>query len=141
MLGQSRVFNGIAMTTPWIEASLLVGNVDQAVNLYVKKWKLFRLVNTGGVGSSRMAILRYVDEQTPFRLHFVQAEQCDVDGHLIPAATHSRLGLPKVNFSLWVKDALDGDPPVTYTPWSEAVVLIDPWGHMLTIDSFEESSE
>lgn len=129
------------MRTPWIETAILVDDVDKAVDLYVNKWSLFRVENSGGDGPSRMAMLRYVDEQTPFRLVLVQAEQRDAQGRLIPAATHSKLSLPKINFWLWVKGAFGSDASVEYTPWSADVVLVDPWGHMLTIYTFEEPSD
>lgn len=126
------------MDTNWIEASLLVGDVDQAVELYVNKWKLFEIENSGGASLSRIAMLRYTDKCTPFRLVVVQSDKrMDSKGRIIPAASHAKLSLPKSNFRRWVTDVFGKDDLVEYTPWSESVVLVDPWGHMFTIDTFE----
>jgi len=122
----------------WISASILVKDVEQSIELYVNKWKLFSVVNFGGSGESASAILKYRDPITKFRLYLTQdPDQRDTNGRQIPSGRFSRLSLPKTDFWEWVDDVFKDPSIVESTPWNANVILPDPSGHMFVVYTIE----
>ncbi len=120
-----------------ISVCIEVSNINQAVDIYVNKWKLFELISKGGLGADEFANLQFIDSATRFRLGLYQAGQKDSHGRPLPSAKSARISIPKSDFWSWVDLVLGSREAVESTPWSADVILRDPFGHIFVIYTTE----
>ena len=139
-LGHDSISNWQSMSLQnWISISIEVADIDEAIEVYTNRWKLFRLVNKNGVDPVESATLELVDPKTRFRLELYKHGIIDSSGRLIPSAKHAHVSLPKSDFWSWVDQVVRMSDRVESTPWSAYVVLSDLDGHMFVIYTTESA--
>lgn len=123
----------MTLSREWFWLKMTVPNISQAVDVYVNRWKLFKVINWFHHPRDETAILEAIAPATNpffFRLQFLLEGSRDAKGNLITGGKNVSFSFPKSDLWEWANEVFGNEEMIKETPWAASVTLNDPFGNV-----------